>query len=542
MLDKRRKEKFENQGIKESKNPIDLEEMLDFDFYLDDISPLNDDLTEDEILYQEQDDVPLTDVISYRDVMPDSEFADEEEDVQYKDLKEAQVVESPTPKKPSKSQTQIPDEVEETQPMEDEPEYESEDLQEEEFIAKSEDELKVQEEMEGDDNIEVDRSYLPSKNQGSKSKQSKSLDENEDDVTLDADEIANILSEEPDRDFYIEMGEESDEEDVGSSFFDEDVELGDGLEGIEEEESNDEDESVTLSPDELGNITGGEESVVEDEDESVTLSPDELGNITGGEEEGSFFDKEESEDEDESVTLSPDELGNITAEEEQERSFFDEEEEDEDIGLSEEELNEITAEEEVEKSFFDEEDDETVGLSEEELSEIQAEEEEEKSFFDSHEEDEGPIALSSNELENIVNDVTFFDESEGMNEEELSEIIGDEEMTADSLYDDEEAEPLEEEETITLSGDELGNILDSESTDEDEYEYNSNNFEIEEDVSQEDTETSGFTFSTVNKEDVKKLMSYIDELMGSMPEEFVQEFAKSEYFELYKKVMDELDI
>jgi hypothetical protein len=37
-----------------------------------------------------------------------------------------------------------------------------------------------------------------------------------------------------------------------------------------------EEDSITLSPDELGNITGDDE-----EEDSITLSPDELGNITG---------------------------------------------------------------------------------------------------------------------------------------------------------------------------------------------------------------------------------------------------------------------
>jgi pilus assembly protein FimV len=81
-----------------------------------------------------------------------------------------------------------------------------------------------------------------------------------------------------------------------------------------------------------------------------------------------------------------------------------------------------------------------------------------------------------------------------------------------------EAQEVEDDD-IALSSDEINKILDS-----------------------QDESDAGFAFSTVNKDDVKRLMTYIDELMGSMPEEFVQEFAKSEYFELYKKVMDELDI
>jgi hypothetical protein len=222
------------------------------------------------------------------------------------------------------------------------------------------------------------------------------------------------------------------------------------------------------------------------------------------------------------------------------------------------ELSEIIAEEEVEKSFFDtDEDDNSIAMSDTEMSGFP--EEEEKSFFDK--EDDESITLSPDELGEMADSDSYQEENDGMSDDELSEIMGDEEMSASSLYDEEEesdelskddeleSHETEDDEPITLSNDELGNILDSEDSVPTEY-------EPEEDISlsgeelnnildsgEEESEVGEkFSFTTVNKEDVKKLMSYIDELMGSMPEEFVQEFAKSEYFELYKKVMDELDI
>ena len=103
MLDKRRKEKYKSQEEGESQSPLDLEEILDFDFYLDDISSLNDEIIDDDLIYnEEQDETPLTDVISYRDVLPDSEFADEDEEVQYRDLRDAEIVEKKSPKKSTK--------------------------------------------------------------------------------------------------------------------------------------------------------------------------------------------------------------------------------------------------------------------------------------------------------------------------------------------------------------------------------------------------------------------------------------------------------
>ena len=86
MLDKRKKENYNNQEARENRNPIDLEEILDFDFYLDDIVSLNEETIDEDVFDEDQDESPLSDVISYRDVLPDSEFADEDEEVQFKDL------------------------------------------------------------------------------------------------------------------------------------------------------------------------------------------------------------------------------------------------------------------------------------------------------------------------------------------------------------------------------------------------------------------------------------------------------------------------
>ncbi|HNF17105.1 MAG TPA: hypothetical protein PK453_25840, partial [Leptospiraceae bacterium] len=51
----------------------------------------------------------------------------------------------------------------------------------------------------------------------------------------------------------------------------------------------------------------------------------------------------------------------------------------------------------------------------------------------------------------------------------------------------------------------------------------------------------GFRFSSISKPDAKKLLHYLDEMLGTLPEEFVEQFAQSEYFDLYKKLMEELE-
>jgi hypothetical protein len=44
------------------------------------------------------------------------------------------------------------------------------------------------------------------------------------------------------------------------------------------------------------------------------------------------------------------------------------------------------------------------------------------------------------------------------------------------------------------------------------------------------------------KRDLKSVLSYMDQLLESLPEEKIEEFAKSEYFDTYKKVFEELGI
>ncbi len=44
------------------------------------------------------------------------------------------------------------------------------------------------------------------------------------------------------------------------------------------------------------------------------------------------------------------------------------------------------------------------------------------------------------------------------------------------------------------------------------------------------------------KEDIKRLLKYLDELLESLPEKSINKFANSDYYELYKKVFKDLDI
>ncbi|MCX8013507.1 MAG: hypothetical protein N3A02_04350 [Rectinema sp.] len=47
---------------------------------------------------------------------------------------------------------------------------------------------------------------------------------------------------------------------------------------------------------------------------------------------------------------------------------------------------------------------------------------------------------------------------------------------------------------------------------------------------------------TILLEDVRKLLQYLDRLLESLPEEKIEEFANSEYFELYRTVFEKLGL
>ncbi|HEQ72190.1 MAG TPA: hypothetical protein ENN69_06855, partial [Spirochaetia bacterium] len=44
------------------------------------------------------------------------------------------------------------------------------------------------------------------------------------------------------------------------------------------------------------------------------------------------------------------------------------------------------------------------------------------------------------------------------------------------------------------------------------------------------------------KEEIKSVLGYMDHLLESLPEEKIEEFAKSEYFSIYKKLFEELGL
>lgn len=454
-------------------------------------------------------------------------------------------------------------------------------------------------------------------------------------LTLSDEELGSILGAGGEASLEETLGSEeefltSDDESDLPSFSDEEDSsfdlLGGDFELPEDEPSNEEEDEgpLTLSLEELENISGG--SIEEDfeeptsdilneelEDESITLSPDELGNIIASDPieesddsdieepheletdlgddfgfdlgeseseleetesseeglEGQMEGFESSEEEDEGpIALSMEELESIAsdAEESSEEELVDsfdraplpyeeeltpksdvlaEEEEDESIALSMEELENITAseEEDVEQ--------EEVTLSAESLDEILGEElpgEGLEDIADLPIEEEFSLSEQVGDVEPSDFDLTANDD-ENLVEHEDETDFGD--LSSDSTIDDSFDLTINEPKETrvpTLASD------DSEEfeVDLDEYAMEGKLSPLEElrksDVSVPDSkQSSAEAFVDAGGEnlsagDRKKVLGYLDNLLGNLPDEVIREFSKSQYFELYKKMMKELEL
>ena len=91
-------------------------------------------------------------------------------------------------------------------------------------------------------------------------------------------------------------------------------------------------------------------------------------------------------------------------------------------------------------------------------------------------------------------------------------------------------EPTEAEETL-------------EAADEDELETLPSAREAEEpEETEEERPESISDFPEELKQDVKSVLSYLDQLLESLPENKIREFARSEYFGVYKRLFEELGL
>jgi len=229
----------------------------------------------------------------------------------------------------------------------------------------------------------------------------------------------------------------------------------------------------------------------------------------------------------------------------------------------------------------------------EETSEEAAEEktEVEQNFFEDQN-DEGPIALSDDELENVFAESrsdlkTPIDDTEPSGEEEDIEIavFNDEapeptevmpsaaeditpqystpkENIAEEDYEipDEMAQEMTHEMTQEDFTEEIPVDLGDEWDIEDTSATPSEHGEIEEPVTENNMEKETNVANVIsdeegkvnfhkeagaslpNRDELKKVVAYLDNLLGELPDELIEKFAKSEYFKLYQKVMEDLGL
>lgn len=368
-------------------------------------------------------------------------------------------------------------------------------------------------------------------------------------------------------------------------------------------QDDDDEEPIALSDDELDNILADAEAghsdaappelTQSDEDEVLTLDEaPEITMIDDGANEfenresgstsadaGSFFDS----DEDEPITLSDEELDGIlsTAPEEDAPQHTDEValesadagtpalevEDDEPIALSNEELDGILMD--AEEAPFDT----PAATQGEPASAADAN----AGFFDSDEDE--PIALSADELDGIA--ATAETEDAPLTPPTLADLPPEDHAPAEAALMDERyadvdhmdaSAPLgtgsenEEDGPIALSSDELdGIVADSREvtpeapmmplspldTGRDEPSLAENADKpatvFEEDLEaatliHEDETAAAAAAPPPETEELKSVMSYLDNLLGELPDDVIEKFAQSEYFKMYQKIMDKLGL
>ena len=438
-------------------------------------------------------------------------------------------------------------------------------------------EVENEEEVEEEFDLENAKSFFDSDEE----------EQDDESISLSPDELGNITAEE---DFELDSSSSenfsSDEANFDLTEETEDLEIESKSDLFDENAT--EDEEIALSGDELNNLIESGEIETEEEQENEVVEADDSS-------AHSFF--EDASEEDESIALSPDELGNITAEEDfeiQEIDGVNELEQEDNFDLSESTQD---LEMEPTPNLFEEEtvEDEEIALSGDELNnllesgDLTTEEDDSlgSSFFENSNEEDESIALSPDELGNITAEEDFevenIEPSIASDEGnfDLSEATDEFEMESpQNLFEEETVE----DEEIALSGDELNNLLESGEIETEDAPSNDNqveevaantdysnpidsgmvigdddfiiddnsslsdlgDFNIDDtpDIEQHDysDEIESFQFGAVKKEELKKVISYMDELLGSLPDSYIKEFASSEYFELYKKIMNELEL
>ncbi|EMN70108.1 hypothetical protein LEP1GSC100_0243 [Leptospira interrogans serovar Bataviae str. UI 08561] len=329
---------------------------------------------------------------------------------------------------------------------------------------------------------------------------------------------------------------------------------------LEDEESN---EPIALSLDELDHI-------LTDENEEPTATSEESSDLTETIDWDSPGSETSLEDEEsnEPIALSLDELDHILTDENEEpaaiseesnnltetidwdspgsETSLEDEEANEPIALSLDELDHILTDENEEPAAISEESNdlaETIDWDSSPASEISLEDEEANE----------PIAFSDEELGNLL--ASGNEESEDKigsdipkveTEEDLSEILGELPPVSDLDAFDSIDEDVSKEEEVSTIVPTLESVKDQEMIIVlDEYADEEESSPIEElrkTPDQTEAIVGELSGEVPSKDEMKRIMTYLDELLGNLPDDLIREFSRSDYFELYKKLMKQIGV
>lgn len=271
---------------------------------------------------------------------------------------------------------------------------------------------------------------------------------------------------------------------------------------------SDEDEPITLSDEELDGILSTapeEESIQSDEvalpnssqqkslpiedDEPITLSADELDGILMDADEAAPIDMPSAEPEPAST---------------EGKGFFDSDD-DEPIALSADELDGIAATATTEEAV-----EAPVDLDSRYADVDQMPETDEAATAGTTDEDEGPIALSTDELDGIAADAR--------------EVTPEAPMVGLAPLDATPAEP-----SLAEQQDKPATVFEED-------------LEAATLIHEDEAKSAAQSTNVPDTEELKSVMSYLDNLLGELPDDVIEKFAQSEYFKLYQKIMDKLGL
>jgi len=164
---------------------------------------------------------------------------------------------------------------------------------------------------------------------------------------------------------------------------------------------------------------------------------------------------------------------------------------------------------------------------------------------------ETEIPLSPESFESIIAEEEKIEEIKQQDLNQLIEIAEPDLESADMTEESEPTEailteeslpPIEEAETVEFSLDDLG-VGTTEASSEPivSEAYLSSTPEEEKDRRQM-IETNIDALSGTSREELRKVLQYLDNLLADLPEDKIKEFAQSEYYDLYTKIMEKLGL